>query len=97
MTSHHPVAPRHPATPRYPATPPPQSTRTPVVLVLGGTDVNIDAHLSGLARDEFKSRVDRCQAVVAFSESMLEAAPARSFNNVKTFVIPQVTCYLIPI
>lgn len=69
----------------------PQSTRTPVVLILGGTDVNIDAHRSGLARDEFKSRVDRCQAVVAFSESMLEAAPARSFHNVKTFVIPQVS------
>ena len=67
----------------------------PVVLVLGGTDVNIDSKKSVFAEKAFRDRVAIARKVVAFSLSMIEAAPEGSLEFVessassKTKLIPQ--------
>lgn len=67
----------------------------PVVLVLGGTDVNVDAKKSAAAEKLFRDRIAVATKVVSFSLSMIEAAPKGSLHFVecdatsKTKLIPQ--------
>ena len=67
----------------------------PIVLVLGGTDVNVDSKKSAAAANAFRERVTIATKVVAFSLSMIEAAPQGSLQFVesdatsKTKLIPQ--------
>uniref|UniRef100_A0A7S0S6S8 Glycosyl transferase family 1 domain-containing protein n=1 Tax=Mantoniella antarctica TaxID=81844 RepID=A0A7S0S6S8_9CHLO len=65
------------------------ATSVPVVLVLGGTDVNVDA---GSAPDKAATLTRRAAAVdcvVAFATSMVEAAPPGSLPERSTCIIPQ--------
>ena len=67
------------------ALPPP-----PLVLVLGGTDVNVDAGKGSGAADALARRSRAAARVVAFSDSMVSAAPAGTLPAPpKTVVIPQ--------
>lgn len=67
----------------------------PIILVLGGTDVNVDSRKSALAEEQFRRRVDVATKVVSFSLSMIEAAPKgalkfiESDSTSKTKLIPQ--------
>jgi hypothetical protein len=61
---------------------------TKVVLVLGGTDVNVDA-ASGDKAALLKKRASAVDAIVAFSNSMVAAAPPGTFPPGKTVVIAQ--------
>ena len=72
-----------------------QDMLPPLVLVLGGTDVNVDCKTSSAAEQIFRARVDIARHVVSFSLSMIEAAPKGSLAFVesdadsKTKLIPQ--------
>ena len=67
----------------------------PVVLILGGTDVNVDAKSSDMSDRLFRERVDIATKVVSFSLSMIAAAPKDSLKfeesdiNAKCQLIPQ--------
>ena len=62
----------------------------PLILVLGGTDVNVDAARSSEARDALARRARSATRVVAFSSSMVAAAPPGTLPPApKTVVIPQ--------
>lgn len=62
----------------------------PVILVFGGTDVNIDAARGAGAAESLRRRCDAASRVVAFSRSMLDAPPAGTIPPApKTIVIPQ--------
>ena len=59
----------------------------PTVLVLGGTDVNVDA---GDKADVLTRRAHAVDKVVSFSASMIAAAPPRSLpSDGRTAVVPQ--------
>ena len=69
-----------------------QSGRTgpPTVLVLGGTDVNVDAGTAPDAAAALTRRAHAVDRVVSFSSSMVEAAPAGSLpGGTRMLIIPQ--------
>lgn len=67
------------------------SPPVPVVLVLGGTDVNVDAGANGsTSAAALARRAAAASRVVAFSETMLQAAPPGSLPPPpQTVIIPQ--------
>ena len=66
----------------------------PVILILGGTDVNVDAKFSDAAEHLFRERVNIATKVVSFSLSMIEAAPTGSLKFVENDI--NAKCQLIP-
>lgn len=66
----------------------------PLVLILGGTDVNVDAKFSTEAESIFRKRVDIATKVVSFSLSMIDAAPKGSLQFVEKDITAK--CQLVP-
>ena len=60
-----------------------------VALVLGGTDVNVDAVSSPARAATLARRAAAADVVVAFSPSMVAAAPSGSLPPATTVVVPQ--------
>lgn len=60
-----------------------------VALVLGGTDVNVDAASSPARAATLARRAAAADVVVAFSPSMVAAAPSGSLPPATTVVVPQ--------
>jgi len=63
----------------------------PIVLVLGGTDANVDAHAGPEATLAFRRRLGAAAAVVAFDASLITACPSGSVPTGlgRCVVIPQ--------
>ena len=66
-----------------------RTSAVPTVLVLGGTDVNVDATSAPDKAETLTRRAAAVDRVVAFATSMLEAAPPGSLPPHKTRIIPQ--------
>ena len=66
-----------------------KAPRLKVALVLGGTDVNVDAASSPARAATLARRAAAADVVVAFSPSMVAAAPSGSLPPATTVVVPQ--------
>jgi len=61
--------------------------KVPIIIVLGGTDANVDAIKYPIS---FRRRVSRASAIVGFNQSLFDAPPIDAFPpHVPHYIIPQ--------